>query len=197
MAGIVEAHAGRGRWSPAQSSSACALVPLMSERKPPSQNMPGAAPGRAETAMARGLRPFADLQSVPIARRSSYCSARSTPPRCGKRPMPSSPPRRRRTMLQIIPSAGNRRRGAHHDRHRGGARRTRRPGAGGKPRRAHGGRAQGGRRRTRPHAGRREKPGGDGDERLPARGAHPARACRPRACQEPRSRLVGARSPAA
>src|SRR5947199_4594243 len=43
--------------SAAQASSASALVPRMSELKPPSQNSPGPLPARARTAMRRRLLP--------------------------------------------------------------------------------------------------------------------------------------------
>ena len=193
MAGIVETHAGpAGRRRPSRRAPP-PWCRLMSERKPLSQNRPGAAPGRAETAMARAPRPFADLQAFQLRVAHPMCSGPLIHTRCAKRPMPSSPPRRRRTILQVIPSLET-----------GGAERTTIDIAAAlaqrgdralvaSARRAHGGRARGGRRRAGPHAGRREEPGDDGDERLPAPAAHPARACRPRACQEPRSRLGGAR----
>src|SRR5580692_10795410 len=43
--------------SAAHASSASALVPCMSELKPPSQNSPGAPPARARTAMLRRPAP--------------------------------------------------------------------------------------------------------------------------------------------
>src|SRR5438105_1144106 len=43
--------------SPAQRSSASALVPFMSDLKPPSQNSPGAAPSRIRTAIRRAAGP--------------------------------------------------------------------------------------------------------------------------------------------
>src|SRR4051794_24496687 len=74
----------------------------MSERKPPSQKMPGPAPSRTRRAIRRASSP----------RPTSSCSNRASPilcvpwceaPRCGKRKMPSSPPRRL-TVLQVIPA---------------------------------------------------------------------------------------------
>src|SRR3954466_8001983 len=44
-------------WSAAQRSSASALVPFMSDLKPPSQNSPGAAPSRIRTAIRRDAGP--------------------------------------------------------------------------------------------------------------------------------------------
>src|SRR6266705_2178203 len=43
--------------SAAQRSSASALVPFMSDLKPPSQNSPGAAPSRMRTAIRRTAGP--------------------------------------------------------------------------------------------------------------------------------------------
>ena len=60
VAGIVEPDAGAA-CSAAHASSASALVPLMSELKPPSQNSPGEPPARARTAMRREARALADL----------------------------------------------------------------------------------------------------------------------------------------
>ena len=113
--------------------------------------------------------------------------------RCGKRPMPSSPPRRPITVLQIIPTPRHRRRGARHDRHCRGARRARRPRAGGERRRAAAPRrAEIGRRRVRPHAALLEEPDRDPRECPPHRRADRERAGRHRACAKPRAGLVGA-----
>jgi hypothetical protein len=45
----------------AQASSASALVPRMSDLKPPSQNSPGAPPERARTAICRVAAPVPTL----------------------------------------------------------------------------------------------------------------------------------------
>src|SRR5262245_6748587 len=75
----------------------------MSDRKPPSQKTPGARPGRVSAAIERAASPSP----------SGRCSNRgwlilfllkNPPRRCGKRPMPSSPPRKAMTVLQLVPS---------------------------------------------------------------------------------------------
>ena len=60
MAGIIEPDAGAA-CSAAHASSASALVPFMSELKPPSQNSPGAA------AVAGAHRDAAPAASLPTS----------------------------------------------------------------------------------------------------------------------------------
>ncbi len=63
---LVHARSRAPAWA-AHASSATALVPCMSDLKPPSQTTPGTAPSRIRTAMRRADCPFPTLMDVRLA----------------------------------------------------------------------------------------------------------------------------------
>ena len=75
--------------SPAQRSSPSALLPLMSERKPPSQNSPGFPPARTSAAMRRASAswPTSTCRRTAGRARSAAPPAATQGRRCGSLPL--------------------------------------------------------------------------------------------------------------
>ena len=175
MAGIVEARRRRGRLLPPSGRAPPPWCPPCRSGSRRARRRPGARPGAAQHRDAARLRALADLQlfqsrlAHPIASAAAPFEVREAP-HAVKPAAPAASP-----CCRSIPTLVDRRRGAHHDRHRRGARRARRPRAGGERGRAAGGRAASGRRRIRPHAARLEEPDRDRCERPPHRRARSRR----------------------